>query len=71
MLRRELTGARISDIFKIELDEIISRHSTGREKIDNKNVKMRDIKRKKWKGLHSWIATDVFFLSYNDCIILL
>lgn len=43
MLRREVTGARISDIFKIELDEILSRHTTGKEKIKNKNVKMRGI----------------------------
>lgn len=31
MLRREVTGARISDIFKIELDEILSRYTTGKE----------------------------------------
>lgn len=32
MLRREVTGANISDILKIELDEILSRHITGKEK---------------------------------------
>jgi len=44
VLRREVTEARISDTFRVGLDEILSRDTTGKEKIGNRNVKMRDIK---------------------------
>lgn len=32
MLRREVTEARFSDILKIELDALLSRHIIGKEK---------------------------------------
>lgn len=40
MLRREVTGARISDILKIELEEILSRHTTRKEKKKKQKIGM-------------------------------